>query len=37
MRYLVGKEVRVLAFLARWAPDRLFDRIKIKVFRLAPN
>ncbi len=33
-RYLVGKEVTVLAVLARWAPDRLFDRIKIKVFGL---
>ena len=33
-RYLVGKEVMVLAFLARWAPDRLFDRIKVKIFGL---
>jgi NAD(P)-dependent dehydrogenase (short-subunit alcohol dehydrogenase family) len=36
-RYLVGKEVRVLAFLAKWAPDRLFDRIKIKIFRLPQH
>jgi len=33
-RYLVGKEVMVLAFLARWAPDRVFDRIKVKIFGL---
>jgi NAD(P)-dependent dehydrogenase (short-subunit alcohol dehydrogenase family) len=33
-RYLVGKDARRLAFLARWAPDRLFDRIRIKLFDL---
>lgn len=33
-RYVVGKHGRLLAFLARWAPDRLFDRIRIKLFGL---
>jgi NAD(P)-dependent dehydrogenase (short-subunit alcohol dehydrogenase family) len=33
-RYLVGKDARRLAFVARWAPDRLFDRIRIKLFGL---
>lgn len=33
-RYVVGKHGRILAFLARWAPDRLFDRLRIKLFGL---
>jgi NAD(P)-dependent dehydrogenase (short-subunit alcohol dehydrogenase family) len=33
-RYLVGKDARRLAFVARWAPDRLFDRIRVKLFGL---
>ncbi len=33
-RYLVGKDSGRLAFLARWAPDRLFDRIRIRLFGL---
>ena len=33
-RYLVGKDARRLAFLARWAPDPLFDRIRVRLFGL---
>ncbi len=33
-RYLVGKDSRRLAFLARWAPDPLFDWIRIRIFGL---
>jgi NAD(P)-dependent dehydrogenase (short-subunit alcohol dehydrogenase family) len=33
-RYLVGKDAHRLAFIARWAPDWLFDRIRIKLFAL---
>lgn len=33
-RYLVGKHARPLAFIARWAPDRIFDRIRVKIFGL---
>jgi NAD(P)-dependent dehydrogenase (short-subunit alcohol dehydrogenase family) len=33
-RYLVGKHARALAFLARWAPDPLFDRIRGRLFDL---
>jgi NAD(P)-dependent dehydrogenase (short-subunit alcohol dehydrogenase family) len=33
-RYLVGKDARRLAFLARWMPDRLFDRLRVRLFGL---
>jgi len=33
-RYLVGKDSRRLALLARWAPDRIFDWIRIRIFGL---
>jgi NAD(P)-dependent dehydrogenase (short-subunit alcohol dehydrogenase family) len=33
-RYLVGKDARLLATVARWAPDRLFDRMRVKLFDL---
>ncbi|HEY7486482.1 MAG TPA: SDR family oxidoreductase [Streptosporangiaceae bacterium] len=33
-RYLAGKDSRRLAFLARWAPDRLFDRLRVRMFGL---
>jgi NAD(P)-dependent dehydrogenase (short-subunit alcohol dehydrogenase family) len=33
-RYLVGKNARRLALLARWAPDPVFDRIRIRLFGL---
>lgn len=33
-RYLAGKHARRLALLARWAPDPLFDRIRIRLFGL---
>jgi NAD(P)-dependent dehydrogenase (short-subunit alcohol dehydrogenase family) len=33
-RYLAGKDARTLAFIARWAPDRLFDRIRTRLFGL---
>jgi NAD(P)-dependent dehydrogenase (short-subunit alcohol dehydrogenase family) len=33
-RYLVGKNAGRLAFLARWLPDRLFDRLRLRLFRL---
>jgi NAD(P)-dependent dehydrogenase (short-subunit alcohol dehydrogenase family) len=33
-RYLVGKHARMLAFAARWLPDRMFDRMRIKLFGL---
>jgi NAD(P)-dependent dehydrogenase (short-subunit alcohol dehydrogenase family) len=33
-RYVVGKDGRALAFLARWAPDRLFDAARIRLFGL---
>ncbi len=33
-RYVVGKDGRLLAFVARWAPDRLFDRMRIRLFGL---
>ena len=33
-RYLAGKDGRLLAFVARWAPDRLFDRIRVRLFGL---
>jgi NAD(P)-dependent dehydrogenase (short-subunit alcohol dehydrogenase family) len=31
-RYLVGKPARPLAALARWAPDRVFDQVKTRIF-----
>jgi NAD(P)-dependent dehydrogenase (short-subunit alcohol dehydrogenase family) len=33
-RYLVGKDARRLAFLAKWVPDRMFDRIRVRLFGL---
>jgi NAD(P)-dependent dehydrogenase (short-subunit alcohol dehydrogenase family) len=33
-RYLVGKHARTLAFLARWAPDPVLDRIRVRLFGL---
>lgn len=33
-RYLVGKDAHLLAFLARWAPDRLFDLVRLRLFGL---
>jgi hypothetical protein len=33
-RYLVGKDARRLALLARRAPDPVFDRIRIRLFGL---
>lgn len=33
-RYVVGKDGRLLAFLAGWAPDRLFDAMRIRLFGL---
>lgn len=33
-RYLVGKDSHRLAFLAGWAPDRLLDWIRIRLFGL---
>lgn len=33
-RYLVGQDAHLLAFLARWAPDRLFDHIRLRLFGL---
>jgi NAD(P)-dependent dehydrogenase (short-subunit alcohol dehydrogenase family) len=34
-RYLVGRDARRLAFLARWMPDRLFDRLRLRLFGLS--
>lgn len=36
-RYLAGKDARLLATLARWMPDRLFDRVRIKLFDLPKS
>jgi NAD(P)-dependent dehydrogenase (short-subunit alcohol dehydrogenase family) len=33
-RYLVGKDAYKLALISRWAPDWLFDRIRIELFGL---
>ncbi|OBF66502.1 hypothetical protein A5753_07110 [Mycobacterium sp. 852002-51971_SCH5477799-a] len=33
-RYVVGKDGRLLSFLAGWAPDRLFDAMRIRLFGL---
>lgn len=33
-RYVVGKDGRLLAFLAGWAPDRLFDAMRLRLFGL---
>ena len=31
-RYLVGKDLTLLATLARWMPDRLLDKIRLRIF-----
>ena len=36
-RYVVGKDGRTLAFLARWAPDRLFDAMRVRLFGLPKD
>jgi NAD(P)-dependent dehydrogenase (short-subunit alcohol dehydrogenase family) len=36
-RYLVGKDARRLAFLARWLPDPIFDRLRLKALGLPTN
>jgi len=33
-RYLVGRDARRLAFLARWLPDGLFDHLRLRLFGL---
>ncbi|MEO3892208.1 SDR family oxidoreductase [Nonomuraea sp. B5E05] len=33
-RYLTGKDARLLASMARWLPDRTFDRLRVKLFGL---
>lgn len=33
-RYLVGKHARALALVARWAPDGLFDLLRLQLFGL---
>jgi NAD(P)-dependent dehydrogenase (short-subunit alcohol dehydrogenase family) len=33
-RYLAGKHAHLLAALARWVPDRLFDPLRLKLFGL---
>ncbi|KRV49712.1 hypothetical protein AQ490_18555 [Wenjunlia vitaminophila] len=33
-RYLVGKDARPLALMARYAPDRVFDRLRVQMFGL---
>lgn len=33
-RYLVGRDARRLALLARWVPDGLFDRLRLRLFGL---
>ena len=33
-RYLVGRDARRLALLARWMPDGLFDRLHLRLFGL---
>lgn len=33
-RYLVGKHARALALLARWAPDPVFDLLRLRLFGL---
>jgi NAD(P)-dependent dehydrogenase (short-subunit alcohol dehydrogenase family) len=33
-RYLVGKDSRRLALLARWAPDTVFDAVRVRLFGL---
>ncbi|GAB2631094.1 SDR family oxidoreductase [Streptomyces capparidis] len=35
-RYLVGKSARPLAAVVKYAPDRLYDKIRLKVFALPP-
>jgi NAD(P)-dependent dehydrogenase (short-subunit alcohol dehydrogenase family) len=36
-RYLVGKDARPLAFLARWLPDPIFDRLRLKALGLPTS
>ncbi|MGR6924494.1 SDR family oxidoreductase [[Actinomadura] parvosata] len=36
-RYKVGKDSGLLAFVARWLPDRTFDQIRFKLFGLPPK
>jgi NAD(P)-dependent dehydrogenase (short-subunit alcohol dehydrogenase family) len=36
-RYLVGKDARRLAFLARWVPDPLFDRLRLRALGLPTS
>lgn len=36
-RYLVGKDARRLAIVARWVPDRLFDRFRVQLFGLPSD
>jgi NAD(P)-dependent dehydrogenase (short-subunit alcohol dehydrogenase family) len=33
-RYLAGRDARRLALVARWMPDRLFDRLRLRLFGL---
>ena len=33
-RYLVGRDARRLALLARWMPDGLFDHLRLRLFGL---
>jgi len=33
-RYLVGKDSALLATLAKWAPDQLLDKIRLRIFGL---
>jgi hypothetical protein len=33
-RYLVGRDAGRLALLARWMPDGLFDRLRLRLFGL---
>ena len=34
-RYLVGKDSRRMALMARWAPPRTLDRLRLRVFGLS--
>ena len=33
-RYLTGKDAHLLAFLGRWIPDRMLDRLRLRMFGL---
>jgi len=33
-RYLVGKDSALLATLARWMPDRILDKVRLRIFGL---